>query len=186
MESQVKNHYKKRSSSCLKSIAALYIERGEEMVEGKFITGKKQFEEIYEIRKKVFCEEQEIPEELEFDLLDEEAIHVLIKEKEKSVATARLIRIGEQYRIGRVAVLKEERGNYYGDFAVRMLADRAFQMGADEILISAQIKAIPFYEKIGFQRYGDSYYEDGIVHIGMKLKKHGLCSCCKGHNRIHG
>lgn len=151
------------------------------MVEGKFITGKKQFEAIYEIRKKVFCEEQNIPEELEFDLLDEEAIHVLIKEKETYVATARLIHVGGQYRIGRVAVLKEERGKYYGDFAVRMLADHAFQMGANEIIISAQIKAVPFYEKIGFERFGDSYQEDGILHVGMKLKRIGLCSHCNGH-----
>lgn len=151
------------------------------MIEGKFIYGDQDLSEIFAIRREVFCKEQKISEEEEFDELDKKALHVIISEKGKKLAVGRLVKEEDYFKIGRIAVLKEFRGMYYGDFVVRMLVDKAFQLGAKEVHISAQTYAIGFYEKIGFKVEGEEYMEAGIPHIPMKLVRTDLCTGCGGH-----
>lgn len=157
------------------------------IVQGKYLNYKDDLTEIFEIRKKVFQIEQGVPFEEEFDVIDDLAIHVIVYASDtdkRPVATGRVYYDGENYRIGRVAVLKEERGKYYGDFAVRMLANKAFLAGANEILIHAQTSVIPFYEKIGFQIFGDEFVEAGIKHVSMVLKSGTLCKKCENINKM--
>lgn len=149
------------------------------MIEGKFLSGQDDLAEVFYIRKKVFVDEQGISPEEEFDLLDQDAVHVLIFSGNKPVATGRLLLDDGKYKAGRIAVLKEERGKMYGDFVVRILADHAFQAGAEHINVGAQISARGFYEKIGFVCCGEEYEEAGIPHIPMELKKSTLCSACQ-------
>jgi len=151
------------------------------LVQGKYLYYSNDMSEAFEIRKQVFQIEQGVSEEEEFDEYDDLAVHVLVfatEESKRAVATGRVFYDGENYRIGRVAVLKEERGKKYGDFVVRMLANKAFLAGAQEILINAQISAIPFYQKIGFISYGREFQEAGITHISMKLVSGSLCKDC--------
>ncbi len=148
------------------------------MIEGKFIHGDQDLSEVFAIRRKVFCEEQKITEEEEFDEWDQKALHVIISDGSKYVAVGRLLCVDGYYKVGRIAVLKECRGMYYGDFVVRMLIDKAFQMGATEIHISAQTYAKSFYEKIGFKVKGEEYMEAGIPHVAMTLQRINLCTKC--------
>lgn len=149
------------------------------LVEGKFRSYQEDLTDAFEIRRKVFQEEQGVSAEIEFDELDKQAVHVIVYVGEKAVATGRVFNEGDTYHIGRVAVLKEERGRQYGDFVVRMLADKAFQTGADEVFLGAQISARGFYEKLGFVPCGEEYIEADILHVPMKLKKEAVCSLCK-------
>ena len=149
------------------------------MIEGKFLKGTEDLSEAFNIRKKVFCEEQGISMEEEFDTLDRESIHVIIYDENNIVATGRLYRKDDYYKIGRIAVLKEFRGKYYGDFVVRMLIDRAFQEGATCVHVGAQRKAQAFYETIGFVVDGEEYDEMGILHIPMSIKNGALCKGCQ-------
>ena len=151
------------------------------MIEGKFIHGDQDLTDVFAIRREVFCKEQNCPEEEEFDSFDQKALHVIISEKNKNVAVGRLVQIDDYFKIGRIAVLKECRGMYYGDFVVRMLVDKAFQLGAKEVHISAQTYAKGFYEKIGFKAEGEEYMEAGIPHIAMTLTKANMCTKCGGH-----
>ncbi len=152
------------------------------MIEGKFIHGDQDLSVIFQIRREVFCKEQKISEEEEFDGLDQKALHVIISEKQCNLAVGRLVVIEDYYKIGRIAVLKEYRGMYYGDFVVRMLVDKAFQLGAKEVHVGAQTYAKGFYEKIGFKQEGEEYMEVGIPHIPMKLIRGSLCTGC-GNNK---
>jgi Predicted acyltransferase len=149
------------------------------LVEGKFLSYNDDLTDAFEIRKQVFQLEQGVKEEEEFDDLDKEAVHVVIYIQQKAVATGRLLFDGDTFRIGRVAVLQEERGKQYGDFVVRMLMDRAFNSGAKEIFISAQIQTKGFYEKIGFQQDGEEFIEAGIRHIPMKIEQNHVCKGCQ-------
>lgn len=151
------------------------------MVQGKYLYYGDDLTDVYYIRRKVFIEEQGIPEENEFDENDQISVHALVYDNEddnKPVATGRVYHDGINYRIGRIAVLKEERGKYYGDFIVRLLVNKAFMSGAEEVKISAQTLAVPFYEKIGFKTYGDIYEEDGSDHIAMEVKLGAICKKC--------
>ena len=150
------------------------------MVEGKFLRGTDDLTECFKIRHAVFCEEQGKTEEEEFDGLDKQCLHVLIFEAGENVATGRLYHQDEYYKIGRIAVAKHARGKYYGDFVVRMLVDQAFQLGAHKVYVGAQVKAIPFYEKIGFKREGNEIYEEArMPHVTMRIEKKNLCTSCK-------
>lgn len=151
------------------------------MIEGKFKAGTDDLSDAFEIRKQVFHIEQGVDPALEFDQWDKKAVHVVVYNGSKAVATGRVLKMEETYKIGRIAVLKEERGKQYGDFLVRMLIDRAFQAGAAEVTVGAQLHAVGFYEKIGFHSYGNEYEEAGIRHIPMKIGKQDLCKKCKGH-----
>lgn len=151
------------------------------MIKGVYLNGEDNLTDVLAIRKKVFVEEQKISEEIEFDGMDAYAIHAVAYEADKAVATGRIIYDGDTYKIGRVAVLKEERGKKYGDFIVRMLVDKAFLHGAEEVILGSQLHAAGFYEKIGFEQYGEIFEEAGIPHIHMKLKREGLCKKCNLH-----
>jgi len=151
------------------------------LIQGKYLCYSDDLSEAFEIRRKVFIEEQGVLVEEEFDEYDDIAIHALVydnKGNHKPVATGRVYQDGKDYRIGRIAVLKEERGKYFGDFVVRLLANKAFSAGAEEVIINAQVTAVPFYEKIGFVSYGEIFDEAGIDHIAMKVKLNSICKKC--------
>lgn len=154
------------------------------MVSGRFLSPADDLSQCYAIRRKVFIEEQGVPEELEFDGSDAYAMHLLVFDGEKNVATGRISLIDGIYKIGRVAVLKDERGKNYGDLTVRMLCDRAFRNGAKEVWLDAQLHAVGFYESIGFKTVGTEFLDAGIPHIKMVLKcgnfttKCGKCVNC--------
>jgi predicted GNAT family N-acyltransferase len=151
------------------------------LIQGKYLNYGDDLSPVFDIRKKVFVEEQKVSEEEEFDEIDKIAVHAIVfdtNHKDKPVATGRVYHDGESYRVGRVAVLKEARGMYYGDFVVRLLLNKAFLSGAKEVIISAQVKAIPFYEKIGFAPFGDIYFEAGIEHVKMKISSTNICRKC--------
>lgn len=123
----------------------------------------------YKIREKVFIQGQNIAVDVERDIYDKEADHVVVYEENIAVATGRLIYKDGEYLIGRIGVLPEYRGKRYGDLVVRMLVDKAFRKGAFDVFVHAQLSAVDFYKKIGFKRFGDVYIESGIEHISMSI-----------------
>ena len=61
------------------------------------------------IREKVFIEEQKVIPQLEWDGLDEEAIHFLAYQNGIAIGCARAIMNNNTMQLGRMAVLKEYR-----------------------------------------------------------------------------
>ena len=41
-------------------------------------------------------------------------------------------------------------------------------MGADIISLSAQVRASGFYEKLGYKKHGEIYFDEYCEHIVMK------------------
>lgn len=153
------------------------------MIRGKFLKADDpEMAKCFEIRKKVFVQEQHCPEEEEFDAVDKYAMFAAVYDDDGNIVGTGRVFIDDQgrYHAGRIAVLKEARGNSYGDFIVRMLCDRAFNNGAEKVHLGAQIQAIGFYEKIGFVVCGEEYQDAGIPHKPMILKKSNFCSQCGG------
>ena len=74
-----------------------------------------------------------------------------------------------QTQIGRMAVLAQFRGVGIGKQILEKLVELAISQGAKTIILHAQLSAIPFYEKLGFQVQGDAYDEAGIAHRNMIL-----------------
>ena len=135
------------------------------------------------VRLEVFVKEQNVPPELEWVDLDKVSKHVLIYEDEKCIATGRMyVEDNGVFHIGRVAVLKEWRGQYIGDMVMRALLNSAFYFeGASVVEISAQLTAVPFYERFGFVAFGNTYMDAGIEHVSMRVTKDTVVfgKCCR-------
>jgi len=78
-----------------------------------------------EIRRIVFIEEQNVPEDLERDAYDQTAAHFLAYLDGAAVGTARVVRKGNDAKIGRVAVLKPARGTRQGQALIGACTDWA-------------------------------------------------------------
>lgn len=157
------------------------------MICGRYYLGLDHMNEIAPIRLEVFGEEQGIKEDIIFDETDEVAVHAIVyKDINRTipVGAGRLYKTdnGEEYKIGRIAVKKEERGQGFGDFIVRMLVDKALMMGADRVLVGSQPHAVAFYEKIGFRPTGEKYVEAGIEHTVMEIRQNTICKACQSHS----
>lgn len=135
----------------------------------KFIWYKNELSDYArDIREKVFCNEQGVLLEEDFDGSDRHSESVVLLIGEKPVATGRITvdkRGGAT--IGRIACLKEERGRGYGAAVVNELIRRCGEKGFDTVYVHSQTRAKGFYEKLGFTEYGDVYMEAGIAHINM-------------------
>ncbi len=117
------------------------------------------------VRFAVFVEEQGVPREIELDEQDAVSVHAVVFEDQGPVATGRLLPDGH---IGRMAVLKECRGRGIGSAMLEKLVEVAVQRGYPQVVLSAQVHALPFYRAHGFLPEGDEYLEAGIRHQEMR------------------
>jgi predicted GNAT family N-acyltransferase len=137
-----------------------------------------QLADALEIRRRVFIEEQHVPEEEEIDRFDddpttvEDCVHVLVCASGEPVGTGRLLLDDppeERAHIGRVAVLAEQRGTGAGRAVMEALQDEARRIGRPGITLAAQLHAIPFYQRLGYVARGDVFLDAGIEHRWMDL-----------------
>ena len=118
------------------------------------------------IRETVFIEEQKF--KIEFDDTDDIATHIVMYLDNQPVGCCRLFKQDNEYHIGRIAVLKPYRGKGYGE-KILLNAERvAKEKGADSISLSAQVRASGFYEKLGYKKHGEIYFDEYCEHIAMK------------------
>ena len=122
------------------------------------------------IREKVFIEEQKVTPQLEWDGLDEEAIHFLAYKNEEVVGCSRAIVTEGVMQLGRMAVLKDHRGEGVGSALVDKAVTTSKLNQLLAIHISAQCHAIDFYKKFGFKVTSDIYLDAGIPHRDMRLE----------------
>lgn len=123
---------------------------------------------VHDIRREVFIEEQGVPEELEMDEFDKDAIHVLAYLDGEPAGCGRLLIHGEDAKIGRVAVKKSLRRNGIGNGICRLLITLAAERGVQKVHINAQLTAVEFYTQLGFEKVGVNFMEAGIEHVRME------------------
>lgn len=120
------------------------------------------------VRTEVFILGQNIPEAEEWDDLDARSIHVIARDNDgKPIGTGRLT---PDDMIGRMAVLETWRGHHVGAAIMRALIESARARHRPALEMHAQCHAIPFYQRFGFEPYGDEFIECGIPHRMMRLE----------------
>lgn len=132
----------------------------------KWIDGLSQLKNI---REKVFIQEQKVTPQLEWDGMDEKAIHFLVFNDKAAIGCARAIVIKDHMQLGRMAVLKEYRGQGIGGALIEKAMTIAKLNQLSAIYISAQCHAIDFYKKFGFEVTSDIYLDAEIPHRDMIL-----------------
>jgi predicted GNAT family N-acyltransferase len=140
----------------------------------RLVTTTEDMRNALSVRRRVFIEEQQVPESEEIDHHDADpatvftCLHVLACIDGRPVATGRLL-LGEPdgMHIGRVAVLAEYRRKGIGRAVMLALHDLARFRNARCVTLAAQLHAIPFYERLGYVARGPVFLDANIEHRWM-------------------
>lgn len=119
---------------------------------------------VFEIRQKVFVEEQAVDPEEEYDEFEDSSRHFLLSANEKPCATGRFRSTDKGWKIERMAVLAEERGNGYGGMVLQKMLSAVPKDGRP-IYLHAQEHALSFYQRHRFLAVGDRFWEANIPHF---------------------
>jgi len=135
----------------------------------KLVANDRELKEAFEARKKVFVEEQGISEEIELDSYDRQALHMVVKEGESVIGTARVMFLASrQAKIERMAVLKSYRRRGIGKNIISFLNAELKERRVEQVVLHAQYTIIDFYKSCGFEETGSPFWEAGIKHIKMQ------------------
>jgi predicted GNAT family N-acyltransferase len=119
------------------------------------------------LRYEVFCNEQGVSLEEERDGRDGEALHLVVVDDGEVVGTCRLLLVGSEVKLGRMAVAASHRGR---GLAAELLVEadvRSRELRAERIALAAQLTAQSLYERAGYAPYGDVFLDAGIEHVMM-------------------
>ena len=142
------------------------------------VTTPAQMNDALSVRRAVFIDEQGVSEAEEIDEYDGDpgetrgVVHVVAYYRSVAAATGRLMisaPLDEHPHIGRVAVLREYRGQGLGRAVMLALHNEAQRRGYAGIALGSQLHAIPFYERLGYIASGEVYVDAGIEHRWMDL-----------------
>jgi len=124
---------------------------------------------IFEVRSKVFVQEQKVDEKLEYDAFETSSTHLAALLDDKVVGTCRFRNTEKGVKLERFAVLKEYRGQAVGEHLVK----HCLSMVKNEkyVYLNAQVPVVEFYAQFGFVQEGGLFVEAGIEHYKMVLKK---------------
>jgi predicted GNAT family N-acyltransferase len=124
--------------------------------------------EAFRLRRRVFIEEQQIPENEEFEPVDLTATHFVAVSGGEVCGTLRVIVESAHVRIGRVAVAREARGRGVAGRMIAFAMAHYREAAGGRFYLSAQADKVGLYEKFGFSAYGEAYLDGGIPHLSMK------------------
>jgi predicted GNAT family N-acyltransferase len=129
-------------------------------------------EACFQIRDEVFVIEQKVPVTRERDEHDRTAIHFLVLDDGRPAGTARAVLMdhGTTAKIGRVAIIASKRGNGIGKILMAAVEEKLRQKHVAKFALDAQTHAVQFYERLGYDVYGEEFMDAGIPHRHMTKK----------------
>lgn len=136
----------------------------------------RQLYELLKLRVDVFVVEQACPyPELDNKDLAGQVYQLIGSQDGEIVACARLLPPGVSFAnvsVGRIITKAHTRGSGLGHELMQTALEQCEKLwpGLD-IDIQAQEHLLPFYQQHGFIGYSDSYLEDGIPHVDMRLSR---------------
>lgn len=133
----------------------------------KRVENKDELEDAYQVRIKVFVDEQNVPAEEEIDEHDATAIHFIAYDNDKPIAASRLRFVDEYGKLERICVIKEYRGKTLGKQLMtemeKVIADNDYLKAK----LNAQKHAENFYKKLGYETVSGEFLDAGIPHVTM-------------------
>ncbi len=139
------------------------------MYEVKIVKSEQQLQQAFEVRRKVFVEEQGVPEHIELDEFDATAIHFIVYNGDHVIAAARIREYEPKVgKVERVCVLPEFRGKRIGILIMNAIEEYAIEHNFTKLKLNAQSYAIPFYEKLNYEINSPEFLDAGIPHRTME------------------
>ena len=130
----------------------------------------KDINQCIALRFNIFVEGQNVPIQEELDGNDTKATHYLLSIENHPAGVARVRCMGSYFKIERVGIIDAYQGKGLGRCLMQfILAALKAQSTLNQVRLSSQTHAIPFYEKLGFLVCSDDYMDAGIQHKDMQL-----------------
>lgn len=137
----------------------------------KLVASNSELEGAFEVRKRVFVEEQGISEGLVFDDYDREALHMVVEDSEKVIGTARVLFLAaNQAKVERMALLEPFRRKGIGRKIISFLDEELKNRQIQRVVLHAQSGVVAFYKSCGFDESGLPFWEAGIKHVKMQKR----------------
>ena len=136
----------------------------------KLAYGDPELQKAFDIRRKVFVDEQNCPADLEYKD-DDVAVHFLATCNNVPCGAARWRKTGNGIKLERFAVLQEYRGKGVGARLVKAVLEDIPPTNR-KIYLNAQLPAMSFYTPFGFKPVGGQFEEAGIMHQQMLYADH--------------
>lgn len=133
-------------------------------------------EELFQLRRVVFVQEQGVAAEEEFDEYESVSVHFAAVLDGEVVACARYRVTTSGFKIERMAVRLERRGQGLGSLVLRHVLEVLNALPSrslSPVYLHAQVQALGFYLKHGFVPEGDEFEEAGIGHFRCCLRDTG-------------
>ena len=135
----------------------------------KLVTSDRELKGAFEVRREVFVEEQGISEDLVFDGHDGEALHMVVKDGQRVIGTARFrFLANNQAKLERMAVLEPFRHKGIGRGIVSFLDEELRKRQLEQVVLHAQYTVVAFYKSCGFEESGLPFWEVGLKHVKMQ------------------
>lgn len=138
------------------------------MIVVKKVSDIRDLDAGFTIREKVFVEEQQVPAEAEYDIHDKTAHHYLATCNGEPVGAARWRETEKGIKLERFAVLPNYRNLQVGSAMLQtVLQDVQATYPEQLIYLHAQLPAVAFYTRYGFNKEGEIFSECAIDHYKM-------------------
>lgn len=122
----------------------------------------------FDIRVKVFVDEQGVDRGLEYEH-EEESTHFIALVDGEEAGTARWRKTEKGIKLERFAVLPDFRSVGVGRELVKAVLND-IDTKAQKVYLHAQSQVVDFYKKQGFEPEGEEFEEAGIKHFKMVLR----------------
>ena len=138
-----------------------------------------QVDDAIAVRRAVFVEEQDVPEDRELDAHDDapETDHLVAYDGETAVGAARLRPYDDAAssaavgKVQRVAVVRDRRGEAWGRRLMDRVEELARERGYERLALDVQTHARGFYERLGYDVVDETEFLDaGIPHVAMEKR----------------
>lgn len=142
------------------------------MVEIITIETNEDLEKALKIRKEVFVKEHNVPANIEldeFDTLESQCKHFLVLLDKKPIGTMRCNLVSPiEVKIQRFCFLPEHRKSGHGKKLLEFIENELSAQGYKYFFLEAKFSVYKFYEKCGYKKVSDIFYEVNVPHVKME------------------
>ncbi|MBN8207271.1 GNAT family N-acetyltransferase [Bacillus sp. NTK071] len=133
----------------------------------KVVESKKELDDAFKVRYTVFVEEQNVPADLEIDEHEKDAIHFVAYDHSTPVAAGRIRVLDQKAKVERICVLRSYRKTGLGQELMNTIEKQAKKLELSKTKLNAQLTAVGFYKKLGYETVSGEFMDAGIPHVTM-------------------
>ncbi|WP_394172677.1 GNAT family N-acetyltransferase [Guptibacillus hwajinpoensis] len=133
----------------------------------KVVESKNELDDAFTVRNTVFVEEQKVPAELEIDEHENDATHFVAYDDRTPVAAGRIRVVDQMAKVERICVLSSYRKTGLGQELMNTIEEQAEKLKLSKMKLNAQLSAVGFYNKLGYETVSGEFIDAGIPHVTM-------------------